>query len=491
MRDELKGHKTVFFGLPLDTRRRRHICADIGLKIRQGRDSDIHDCFRHQSLNAIKLPTALKDDNLFSALARADCLSADGMGIVWAARLMGIKVPERVTGIDLMTDLLAQFAQDGVRVFLLGARQDVLDQLRVILPARFPGLIIAGTHHGYEMDDGKLAACVAKAKPDALFIALPSPRKEFFVDQYAGKTGCGFAMGVGGAFDVLAGKVRRAPVVWQRSGLEFVWRILCQPRYMIPRYSRGLCAFALLVLPRIARFQLMRIWHAMHKAAKMLLIFLMLLVVGDVQAQTATLAKFDLENRLAAINWIEAEIAGLKDQGDVAQLIDELVKGVLSKDQDTAEKSDIDWQATEGSLKALLGVFDIVLGGDSSRFLAETVLGGVVLRLIDLHPDPVRLNAIVRSNSADLASRLFERDSNQPIAFADEQRSFAASYEPAVSPVPGRFSSSGSLAETERTRGYSLLRLRELRNTTGSNWGFEGHNNESAGIPELEDTSPR
>jgi N-acetylglucosaminyldiphosphoundecaprenol N-acetyl-beta-D-mannosaminyltransferase len=260
---------------------------------------------------------------------------------------------------------------------------------------------------------------------------------------------------------------------------------------MFPRYGRGLCAFALLVLPRIARFQLMRIWHAMQKAAKMLLIFLMLLVVGDVQAQTATLAKFDLENRLAAINWIEAEIAGLKHRGDVAQLIDELVKGVLSKDQDTAEKSDIDWQATEGSLKALLGVFDIVLGGDSSRFLAETVLGGVVLRLIDLHPDPGRLSAIVRSNSADLANRLFERDSNQPIAFAEEQRSFSASYEPAVSPVPGRFSGSGSLAETERTRGYSLLRLRELRSTTGSNWGFEGHNNESAGIRELEDTSPR
>ena len=488
MRDELKGHKTAFFGLLLDTRRRRHLCADIGLKIRQGRDSDIHHCFRHHSLNAIKLPTALKDDDLFAALARADWLSADGMGIVWAARLMGIKVPERVTGIDLMTDLLSQFAQDGVRVFLLGARQDVLDQLQVTLPARFPGLIIAGTHHGYEMDDGKLAACVAEAKPDALFVALPSPRKEMFVNQFAHTTGCAFAMGVGGAFDVLAGKVRRAPVVWQRVGLEFLWRILCQPRDMIPRYARGLCAFALLVLPRIARFQTLRLWHVVRKAVLMLLVFMVLATVADVQAQPLTEKTFELENQQAAINWIEAEIAGFKDRGDVAKLIDELVEGVLSQGEGTAEQSDIDWQAAEDSLKALLGLFDMVLGGGSNRFLVETVLAGVILRLIAINPEPGRLSAIVLSNSADLEKRLFERNANQPMTFADEQRSFAASNEP---DLPRRFVGSGALAETERARVYALLRDRDLTNDEPViNWGFVEYK-EGIGIPELEDTSPR
>jgi N-acetylglucosaminyldiphosphoundecaprenol N-acetyl-beta-D-mannosaminyltransferase len=261
---------------------------------------------------------------------------------------------------------------------------------------------------------------------------------------------------------------------------------------MIPRYGRGLCAFALLVLPRIVRFQLLRLWHVLEKAAMMSVIFLMLATVADVRAEPVTVAKFDLENRQAAINWIEAEIADVKDRGDVAKLIDELVEGVLSDDEGTAEQSDIDWQATEGSLKALLGLFDMVLGGGSNRFLVETVLGGVVLRLIDIHPDPGRLSAIVRSNSADLAKRLFERNTNQPITFADEQRSFAASNEPAVSPLSTRFAGSGSLSETERSRGYSLLRLRMLRNyVTESNWDAEGHNTESAGIPELEDTSPR
>ncbi|HAI30724.1 MAG TPA: hypothetical protein DCM48_14530, partial [Thalassospira sp.] len=107
MRDELKGHTAAFFGLPLDTRRRRVVCADIALRLRKGTATANQACFRHHCLNATKLPAALRDDRLFSALSRADCLSADGMGIVWAARLLGIKVAERVTGIDLMTDLLA------------------------------------------------------------------------------------------------------------------------------------------------------------------------------------------------------------------------------------------------------------------------------------------------------------------------------------------------------------------------------------------------
>lgn len=487
MRDELKGHKAAFFGLPLDTRRRHHVSADIARKLRQSDDADNQDCLCHHSLNAIKLPAALRDEGLFAALVRADYLSADGMGIVWAARLMGIRVPERVTGIDLMTDLLAQFAQDGTRVFLLGAHQDVLDRLQIELPARFPGLIIAGMHHGYVLDDTKLADCVARVKPDALFVALPSPRKELFVDQYARKTGCRFAMGVGGAFDVLAGKVRRAPGIWQRAGLEFLWRILCQPRDMVPRYGRGLWAFARLVVPGIARFQFLRLWHAVKKVATMLVIFTTLATGADVQAQPTNTAAFDLENRQAAISWIEAEIANIENPDDVRQLIDALVEGLLWKGA-PAEQLDIDWQATENSLKILLGLFDVVLGGGSSRFLLETVLGGVVLRLIGLHPDPGHLFAIVHSNSADLAARLFERNANQAMIFADEQRSFAASIAPAAT---ARVAGALGVPETELARRYSLLFVGGPRNPRAdSYWGVEDYQ-EPIGIPELEDASPR
>ena len=487
MRDELKGHKAVFFGLPLDTRRRRLVCADIALRLRKGTASASQACFRHHCLNATKLTAAIRGDRLFAALSRADCLSADGMGIVWAARLLGIRVAERVTGIDLMTDLLAQFAQDGTRVFLLGARQGVLDQLQGTLPARFPGLIIAGTHHGYEPDDEKLADCVAQAKPDALFVALPSPRKELFVDQYALKTGCGFAMGVGGAFDVLAGNVRRAPVILQRCGLEFLWRIFCQPRYMIPRYGRGLWAFAHIVVPRILLFQLRRLWRVLRKTATISVIFMMLTIVVDARAQPTTTATFDLENRQAAISWIETEIAKVEATEDVAQLIDALVGAVLSEDA-ANQQSDIDWQEAEDSLKLLLGLFDVVLGGGSSRFLLETVLGGVVLRLLDLHPDPGRLSEIVRRNSADLAERLFERNANQATISAGEQRTFAASIDTDARP---RVVGLGRPPETERARRYSLLFAGGQRNpTTDSYWRVEDFQ-ESVRIPELEDASPR
>ncbi|NIY76905.1 WecB/TagA/CpsF family glycosyltransferase [Thalassospira sp. HF15] len=489
MRDELKGYKAAFFGLPLDTRRRSLVCADIALQVRNARETDARTCLHHHCLNAIKLPAALQDDNLFAALARADCLSADGLGVVFAARLMGIKVAERVTGIDLLTDLLAQFAQDGTRIFLLGARQDVLDRLQVTLPTRFPGLIIAGTHHGYEFDDEKLADCVAKAKPDALFVALPSPRKELFVDQFALKTGCRFAMGVGGAFDVLAGKVRRAPVIWQRAGLEFLWRILCQPRYMIPRYGRGLLAFTRIVLPKVADFQFKRLRAAFRRAVIMLAAFAMLVPVSEVKAQTQpqTATNSDLEDRKAAVDWIEAEIANVKKPDDVTRLIDALLDDVLSNDSDS-EQPVINWSAAESRLELLLGLFDSAFADGTSRFLLESVLGGVVVRLTNLHPDPERLAGVVRSNAAGLAERLLERKSDQRFTFADEQSSFSNSVE---SGAPTRFAGGAVISQNERLWRYSLFFIDGAQDPLAESLWDKEEYNQPTGIAELEDASPR
>lgn len=487
MHEEFSERETAFFDLPLDTLRRDHVCADIALRLRHGVTTETRHCFRHQSLNAIKLPAALLDDRMFAALSRADCLSADGMGIVWAARLMGIRVPERVAGIDLMTDLLAQFAQDGTRTFLLGARQDVLDQLQVILPARFPGLIIVGTHHGYELDDEKLAAYVAKAKPDALFVALPSPRKELFVDQFALKTGCRFAMGVGGAFDVLAGKVRRAPVIWQRTGLEFLWRILCQPRYMIPRYGRGLLAFTKLVLPKVADFQFKRLCGALRIAVIMLVTFSMLMSIAEIRAKAQTTTKFDLEDRQMAISWIEAEISNIKDPDDVTRLIDVLLNDVLSNDSGS-EQPVINWQAVESRLEILLGLFDIAFGGGTSRFLLESVLGGVILRLIDQHPDPDRLAGLVRSKAADMADRLLVPTFAQPVTSVGEQSLFSTGTEVGV---PSSFLGAAATPPNERLWRYSHLLVGDAQDPLADSlWHVEDYK-EPTGLTELEDASPR
>jgi len=490
MRDEIAGQRAAFFGLPLDTRQRHHVCADIRMNLREATAANIRTCFRHHCLNAIKLPAALRDEKLFAALSRASCLSADGMGIVWASRLMGIRVSERVTGIDLMTDLLALFARDGVRVFLLGARQEVLDQLTISLPDRFPGLNIVGTHHGYEMDDNKLASSVTACKPDALFVALPSPRKELFVDQYAPETGCRFVMGVGGAFDVLAGQVRRAPLIWQRIGLEFLWRIVCQPHYMVPRYGRGLVAFSRVVLPKIASFQIARLRGAIQRTACILAVIMMLLPlpVADLRAQSDIGANFDPANRQAALSWLESELAELSDPEDVGQMIEVLVGALLIADG--AEDSNaIDWQASEESVNALLSLFEAVLGGGTKRFLAVTVLGGVLLRLIDLHPEPGQFRQNMRTNAPGLMTRLFERPTDRQLTFTDTQASVSATFD---GDTTRRVGQSRRQSEAERTRKYAPLLVigLQLQGSTDNLWEGDDYEDQSD-LAELEDASPR
>ncbi|WP_052065706.1 WecB/TagA/CpsF family glycosyltransferase [Thalassospira australica] len=489
MRNAKTVERSEFFGLSLDVRTRPELCSDIRNALAKSPDRRSPTCFCQHSLNAIKLPGAVRNDALFGALARADCLSADGMGIVWAARMMGIKVPERVTGIELMTDLLGHFAHDRVRVFLLGARQEVLDRLSVELPLRFPGLIIAGTHHGYEMDDQKLVKCVAQAKADALFVALPSPRKEIFVDHFAPQTGCRFAMGVGGAFDVLAGEVKRAPIIWQRTGIEFLWRIACQPRYMIPRYAHGLSAFARMVLPTIAKMQCARIRSILRKLAVVGALMPIMWAAAEGQAQTITSDRFELTDQQSAISWLEANITELKDPNDLSQIIDQLVAGILSRTPETdAEATAIDWQVTEENLEIVLGLFDVVLANTgASRFLLETVLGGVVLGLTDMHPRPDQFQSLVAGFAPDLAGRLFGGTSNRPAELFDTPTSAESAVQSekvgVVKPV--------SQPETEWDNLYSFLDVDPRRNQTGSIFWAAQDYQKLEGILELEDASPR
>lgn len=408
---------SAFFGLQLDLRGQEKLCDDICDGLDQRSVWPVQDgqgCFRHHCLNAVKLPHAQSDSDLFRALGTADCLSPDGMGIVWAARLIGLPVGERVTGIDLMAALMPRFAKSGTRIFLLGAAPDVVEALCARLTNQHPGLVIAGYHHGFEPDDEKLAAMIRDSGAEALFVALPSPRKEVFVHHIAPKTGCRFAMGVGGAFDVLAGRVKRAPGIWQKCGLEFLWRILCQPRVMMPRYAPGLWAFAKMTLPAVIGYQVRR-WPRILTTPLMSFVLIGLIISRplSVPVSAQTIDHPALADQQMSVGWLSGRLSQMKTADDLNMTISEIVAWLIPEELRGERAKNIaaspsDWDAVDGAIKAVLLVFETVLKmSGANSFLIEALIGGVLGRLLDLHPEPGRVERLMVATTPDLVKTIF------------------------------------------------------------------------------------
>ena len=204
---------------------------------------------QHVAINAAKLVNARKNPELMRDIADSHIIGVDGMGIVLSARLLGIKVPERVAGVDLMEKLLELCAQRGLRPYFLGARQEVLEQAMSRAEIRWPGLTFAGSRNGYFRSDEEagIVRAIHDSGADCLFIGMPTPRKERFLRRYRHELGVPFIMGVGGGIDVLAGHVRRAPPIMQRTGLEWLYRIYQEPGRMWRRYATTNCIFAGLI----------------------------------------------------------------------------------------------------------------------------------------------------------------------------------------------------------------------------------------------------
>jgi N-acetylglucosaminyldiphosphoundecaprenol N-acetyl-beta-D-mannosaminyltransferase len=194
---------------------------------------------QHMAINAAKLVAMHDDPTLCEIIDGCGLVSADGQSVVWASRLLRDPLPERVAGIDLMERLLALAAERGYRVYFLGARAEVLEHAVKRLRERYPGLQVAGTRDGYFTDDETPQVCdaIRASHPDVLFVAMSSPRKEYFLGEYGPDLGAPFVMGVGGSIDVIAGITRRAPAAWQRLGLEWLFRLLQEPRRMFRRYA--------------------------------------------------------------------------------------------------------------------------------------------------------------------------------------------------------------------------------------------------------------
>jgi N-acetylglucosaminyldiphosphoundecaprenol N-acetyl-beta-D-mannosaminyltransferase len=209
---------------------------------------------QHGLVNVAKIVNMRHDPSLRAAVNGCSLVNIDGVGVLWAMRAAGIKAPERVNGTDLFESLLAWAAESNVPVFLLGAKKDVLDELLGVLRDQHPCLDIAGHHHGYFWDDEeRVVRMIRESGASLLFVAITSPRKETFINKWRSQLGVQFAMGVGGSFDVLAGRVPRAPVWMQKVGMEWFFRVLQEPGRMWRRYLVTNVIFGCLMLWEIPR----------------------------------------------------------------------------------------------------------------------------------------------------------------------------------------------------------------------------------------------
>jgi N-acetylglucosaminyldiphosphoundecaprenol N-acetyl-beta-D-mannosaminyltransferase len=202
------------------------------------------------TVNASHLVDMQGNADLREACLAADLVTADGMSIVWASRLLGQPLPERVAGVDLLTHLLRLGEQQGLRFFFLGAKPEVLTRFLSVCRRRHPKLEVAGWRDGYftAEDHAAVVQDIAASRPDILFVAMPSPFKDIWCEQYRDKLGARLIIGVGGSFDVLAGVVPRAPSWMQRVGLEWGWRLLREPRRLWRRYLFGNSRFTSLIM---------------------------------------------------------------------------------------------------------------------------------------------------------------------------------------------------------------------------------------------------
>jgi N-acetylglucosaminyldiphosphoundecaprenol N-acetyl-beta-D-mannosaminyltransferase len=210
---------------------------------------------QHMAVNAAKIVAMRHDRTLRRLVDECDLVTADGQAVVWASRLLGDPLPTRVAGIDLMLELLALAERRGYSVYFLGARADVLARAIVRLRERHPQLEIAGCRDGYfsEAEEPAVATSIRAARPDLLFVAMSTPRKEYFLGRWGPELDVPFSMGVGGAVDVVAGITKRAPLPLQRLGLEWAFRLLQEPRRLFKRYLVTNLVFIGLTLRQLGR----------------------------------------------------------------------------------------------------------------------------------------------------------------------------------------------------------------------------------------------
>lgn len=220
------------FNCPIDT----YTMEETVSKIDESIQNKTH--LHHVVVNAAKLVHMQKDKELYDSVVSSDIINPDGQAVVWASKFLGQPLRERVAGIDLMQNLVKLADEKNYKVFFFGAKEEVVKGVVDKYSEMYSSEIIAGYRNGYFAKDEEesIAKQIASSGADILFVAISSPTKEIFLNKYKHIIDTPFIMGVGGSFDVVAGKVSRAPLWMQKAGLEWFYRFLQEPRRMWKRY---------------------------------------------------------------------------------------------------------------------------------------------------------------------------------------------------------------------------------------------------------------
>lgn len=247
--------RITFFGCPLD------LMPVEGLLDDAKRALAGEYRLRLEGLNVAKLVDARRNNQLMTALDDAERVHVDGAGISLGLRLLDIPSPPRRAGIDLLGDLCALAADTGASVYLLGARRDVVELTARRLRDRYPTLRIAGLRDGYftPEEEAGVAEAIRASGADILFVGMSSPKKEVLLQKHWSTLGVKIGMGVGGSFDVLSGKLPRAPRWVQVIGMEWLFRLLLEPRRLLWRYVRTNGTYLFLLVREKLRLSFLRL----------------------------------------------------------------------------------------------------------------------------------------------------------------------------------------------------------------------------------------
>lgn len=216
--------KENYLGVDVSPLNYEEIIADLRKRMEAGQQSTII------AINPEKVIAAEKNQELRQLINSSTYQIPDGVGILLASKMKGGKISSRVTGVDMMDRLIKFAAEENHKVFLYGAKEEVVTKAKQKLEEKYPGLDISGYENGYEKDNAKIINKINASGAELLFVAMGSPKQELWICENMGKLNVKVFQGVGGSFDVFSGKVQRAPLFFRKLGIEWLYRLLKEPK---------------------------------------------------------------------------------------------------------------------------------------------------------------------------------------------------------------------------------------------------------------------